>query len=61
MADRPRLVNGRFVKSLCNDPNCSGILVPEGKDWRCDGLTFKHMDGPLIDCARQIYDGELYE
>lgn len=55
---KERLANGQFAPSHCGDPNCSGDLVRdvERHPWgnepvlRCDGLTYREDEGPLIAC-----------
>lgn len=58
-----RARDGRFVATLCPDPNCGGALQFEeerayghlSRWWRCDGLT--HGDGPeaeLEACPRTV-------
>jgi hypothetical protein len=58
-----RAANGRFVRTLCTDPNCDGALqlvehrAPDGTVshwWECDGLTHDRPDGPLRDCHRSV-------
>lgn len=55
--------DGRYVPTLCTDPNCGGALqlaVHESWDgrkdawWECDGLTHETDGGPLEVCARAI-------
>ena len=50
---------GRFVRALCDDPNCDGRLVAgswhDRPVWHCDGLTYDDSEtGPLVACERQI-------
>lgn len=57
-AELPRDKAGRFLPSLCQDPNCEGVLVRDvdrfGRPiWRCDGLTHDRDDGPLRACERE--------
>ena len=60
-AMRPRDEHGRFVASLCTDPDCGGALVYDPTspfdtkwfDWRCDGLTIAP-NGELVACERTI-------
>lgn len=59
-----RASDGRFVATLCPDPNCCGALQMEEERawdghvtrlWRCDGLT--HGDEPeaeLEACSRVV-------
>lgn len=52
----PRDPQGRFLRSLCDDPNCNGVLQPDvayrRPIWACDGLTHDTDDGPLRACDR---------
>ena len=50
---------GHFLADRCDDPNCDGSLVADfnvGGDpvWRCNGMTFVDMGGPLFACAREF-------
>lgn len=49
---------GQFMPEKCTDPHCDGKLVSDGDDfgnsvWRCNGLTFHDMGGPLVACGRE--------
>lgn len=52
----PRLPNGRFIRVICDDPNCDGTLQPDvsyrRSIWACDGLTHDTPDGTLRACGR---------
>lgn len=54
----PRLPNGRVLRTLCDDPNCDGVLQPDvmyGRPvWTCDGLTHDTDTGPLRACDRSF-------
>ena len=47
-----RAKGGRFIAARCPDPNCDGILVQEGRDWICNGLTHKRDNDELEACPR---------
>lgn len=62
MMTMPRDHKRRFMSRRCPDPNCDGELVyeppsrmlPAGAGtgvWRCNGLTHRTEDGPLVACA----------
>ena len=49
--DRPRQNNGRFAAMQCPNNNCGGVLRPDRDDWwRCDGLIYEEINGPLYPC-----------
>lgn len=52
LADRPRSATGKFVSTACQHRNCDGALHYEADGWwRCDGLTYEEIDGPLYACT----------
>ena len=64
-----RARDGRYVPTLCPDPNCNGVLQLEitrhpvfgvDAEWRCDGLTYEKDDDDLEACAR-VVDAPLSE
>jgi hypothetical protein len=58
----PRGKDGRFLQTLCDDPNCDGMLkldIRYGRPvWQCGGLTRETRSGPLIACNRS-YEAPL--
>ncbi len=49
---------GQFVTRDCLNSNCDGTLVADESHgdpvWRCNGLTFYDIGGPLVACEREV-------